>query len=82
MISFGKIIAMLRKEINWSQTELAKRLNTSVSVISRHERDEMTPSIDAAKKLAEILNTTVGYLLDETDDSSIFKDPGSFTAFC
>jgi len=27
----------------------------------------MTPSIDVAKKLATILNTTVGYLLDEID---------------
>ncbi|MGQ1892058.1 helix-turn-helix domain-containing protein [Thermophagus sp. OGC60D27] len=32
-----------------SQTDLAKQLKTSVSVISRYERDEMTPSIDAAK---------------------------------
>ncbi len=34
----------------------------------------MTPSIDAAKKLANILDTTVGYLLRETEQADLFKD--------
>jgi transcriptional regulator with XRE-family HTH domain len=58
-----------------SQTHLAKALNTSTSVIGRYERDEMTPSVDVAKKIAKILNTTVGYLLGETDQEDLFKDP-------
>jgi len=33
-----------------SQKELAKLLNTSYSVIGKYERDEMQPSIEAAKK--------------------------------
>lgn len=75
MISFGKKIAALRKERKLSQTDLANKLNTSVSVISRYERDEMTPSIETAKKLANLLNTTVGYLLGETEDDNLLKDP-------
>lgn len=75
MISFGKKIAALRKTKKLSQTELAKMLNTSVSVISRYERDEMNPSIDTAKKLADLLGTTVGYLLGETEDDQLLKDP-------
>ncbi len=35
----------------------------------------MIPSIDAAKKLSKILNTTVGYLLGETEQEDLFKDP-------
>lgn len=54
---------------------------TSVSVISRNERDEMTPSIDAAKKLAGLLNATVGYLLGENDDQDLFKDPKMLKRF-
>lgn len=81
MMTFGKKISMLRKEKGWSQTELAKKLNTSVSVISRYERDEMTPSIEAAKKLADLLNSTVGYLLGETEESNIFKDPDMLRRF-
>ncbi len=75
MISFGKKIAMLRKEKGINQGELAAKLTTSVSVISRYERDEMLPSIEVAKKLAAILDTTVGYLLGESEDNQLFKNP-------
>jgi transcriptional regulator with XRE-family HTH domain len=75
MISFGKKIAILRKEKGLSQGQLATKLKTSVSVISRYERDEMIPSIEAAKKLADLLGSTVGYLLGENEESNNFKDP-------
>lgn len=75
MISFGKKIAALRKGLKLSQTELANKLNTSVSVISRYERDEMAPSIDTAKKLATLLHTSVGYLLGESENDNLLKDP-------
>ncbi|MHC5354506.1 helix-turn-helix domain-containing protein [Myroides sp. LJL115] len=74
-MTFGKKIALLRKELGLSQRELAKSLHTSVSVISRYERDEMIPSVDTAKKIAEILGSTVGYLLGETENVNLFKDP-------
>ena len=75
MDTFGKRMAALRKEQKMTQDELAKLLKTSISVIGRYERDEMTPSIEVAKKIAGFLNTTVGYLLGETEDSNLFKDP-------
>ncbi len=75
MLSFGKKLAALRKEKKLSQSILAAQLNTSVSVISRYERDEMTPSIEMAKKLASLLQTSVGYLLGETEEDDLLKDP-------
>ena len=81
MASFGKKIAALRKEKKLSQTKLAKKLNTSVSVISRYERDEMTPSVEVAKKIANLLDTTVGYLLGETEQENLFKDPEMLKRF-
>jgi transcriptional regulator with XRE-family HTH domain len=75
MDTFGKKITALRKDKKISQGELAKLINTSTSVIGRYERDEMTPSIEAARKIAKILGTTVGYLLDETEQENLFKDP-------
>lgn len=74
MISFGKKVAVLRKEKKLSQTELAKQLSTSVSVISRYERDEMLPSIETAKRLAGLLGSTVGYLLGESEEDDLLKD--------
>lgn len=75
MDTFGKRMAALRKERKMTQDELAKLLNTSISVIGRYERDEMIPSIDVAKNISNHLNTTVGYLLGETDKADLFKDP-------
>ncbi len=75
MLTFGKRIAFLRKELGLSQTELAKKLDTSVSVVSRYELDKMTPSVDTAKKLAQLLNTSVGYLLGENENAELFKNP-------
>ena len=75
MYSFGQKISLLRKSKKISQGKIAKLLNTSTSVIGRYERDEMIPSIMVAKKLAKLLDTTVGYLLGETQETNLFKNP-------
>lgn len=41
----------------------------------------MTPSIEAAKKLAKILDTSVGYLLGENEQANLFKDPAMLKRF-
>ncbi len=41
----------------------------------------MIPSIEAAKKLAKILDTSVGYLLGENEQSDLFKDPKMLQRF-
>jgi transcriptional regulator with XRE-family HTH domain len=74
-------LAALRKEMKLSQTDLAKQLKTSVSVISRYERDEMAPSIETAKKLATLLDTTVGYLLGENENAEVFRNPDMLRRF-
>jgi len=74
MNTFGKRLTECRKTKNLSQKDLAKIFNTSHTTIGKYERDEMTPSIDAAKKLAKILDTTVGYLLGENEQTDLFKD--------
>jgi len=74
MDSFGKKLAECRKAKDLSQKELAEIFNTSHTTIGKYERDEMVPSIEAAKKLAKILDTTVGYLLGEDEQANLFKD--------
>jgi len=75
MESFGKKLRECREAKGLSQKELANLLNTSYSVIGKYERDEMLPSIEAAKKIAKLIDTTVGYLLGEAHDTNILKDP-------
>lgn len=75
MLDFGKKLRECREAKGLSQKDLAALLNTSHSVIGKYERDEMTPSIEAAVKLANLLNTTVSYLLGENKDALLLKDP-------
>jgi len=72
--SFGKKLKECREAKGISQSELAKSLKTNHSIIGKYERDEVAPSIDVVKKLADALDTTVGYLLSETKQSNFLKD--------
>ena len=75
MSSFGKKLRECRNIKKLSQNEVAKLLSTNHSIIGKYERDEVKPTIDVVKKLAEILDTTVGFLLGETEELNILKDP-------
>ena len=81
MDTFGKRLTDCRKAKNLSQKDLAKIFKTSHTTIGKYERDEMVPSIEAAKKLANILDTTVGYLLGENNQVDLFKDPKMLERF-
>ena len=71
---FAKRVFELRKERGWSQPELGKRLGTSGAIIGRYERGEMTPSIEVARKLAEIFEVTVDYLVSDRDVNRLLRD--------
>lgn len=75
METFGNKLKECRNEKGFSQTELAKRIDTYHSIIGKYERDEVKPTIDVVKRLANVLETTVGYLLGETEDRELLKDP-------
>jgi transcriptional regulator with XRE-family HTH domain len=75
MNTFGDNLKTARTQKGVSQGQLADMMGIHSTHISRYERDEMTPSIEVAKKIANLLQTTVGYLLGENDDDQLFKDP-------
>jgi transcriptional regulator with XRE-family HTH domain len=66
-MSFGKRLLDARKRKGISQDELAKHLGTKGPAIGRYERDEMKPSIEAAAKMAELLDVSLDYLVGKTD---------------
>lgn len=75
MNSFGKKLRECREVKNLSQNEVAKLLSTNHSIIGKYERDEVKPTIDVIKKLAKVLETTSSFLLGDTEDLNILKDP-------
>ncbi len=73
-MAIGDRILALRKEKGWSQQELAKRIGTSAPIVGRYERDEMVPSVEVAKKLADSFGITLDYLVDDTGRIAEVKD--------
>lgn len=55
----AKAIIRARIENKMTQKELAKKMNTTQSVISRVEQANTSPSISFLKRLAVALNTTL-----------------------
>ena len=72
--SFGQRLLALRKQKGWSQPELGKQMGTSGPIIGRYERGEMTPSIEVAKRLAEVFGVTLDYLVDDREMPNILQD--------
>ncbi|MEG6585448.1 helix-turn-helix domain-containing protein [Dendrosporobacter sp. 1207_IL3150] len=70
-LNFGKNIANLRIQQKISQEELAEKSGISRSMLSKIERDEVSPTIAVANKIACGLNTSVSALLDETNSERV-----------
>ena len=58
----------LREDHDWSQTELAKKLNMSQTGYSKYETGENDIPTHVLIALSKIYNTSVDYLLGLTDD--------------
>lgn len=58
----------LRKKYGYSQVDLAKKLNVTQSAISQWENGRTMPDNFLLAKLAELYETSIDYLLDNTDN--------------
>ena len=66
-MKIGDKISSLRKQKGWNRDELGKIVGTSGAVIGRYERDEITPSVEIAKKMADALDVSLDYLTGSTN---------------
>lgn len=62
-MSIGGKIIELRKTKNWSQADLANRIEVSRVIVGKYERNEVSPSIDIAKKIADTFDVSLDYLV-------------------
>jgi transcriptional regulator with XRE-family HTH domain len=53
----------LRKQRNWTQEEVAQRLNMSRSQISKWENGELLPDLQSLEKLSELYNVSIDFLV-------------------
>ena len=73
-MTFGQRIAYARKHMKMTQSDLGKAVGTSGDIISKHERDEIKPSIDTGAKIADALNVTIDFLVKDGEYQNIYKD--------
>lgn len=67
-MSFGKILKKLRTDVELTQEELAKKINTSRSNIANYENDKNMPSLDILNSLSSVFNVSTDYLLGKEEN--------------
>lgn len=65
----AKNIVELRRSQNITQLELAEKLNYTDKAISKWERGESLPDIIILKKIADLFNVSVDYLLSSSHEN-------------
>ena len=74
MLDVGNKIIQLRKQNNLSQSDLAKKVGASRTIIGNYERNINTPSIEMIIKIAKVFNVSVDYIIGEGKISSYDKE--------
>lgn len=72
-LNIGDKISALRKKKGWSQTQLAQQIGASREIIGKYERNENSPSIEMALKMANAFDITVDFLLGYGEYASYDK---------
>jgi transcriptional regulator with XRE-family HTH domain len=74
MLDIGNKIIQLRKQNNLSQSDLAKKIGASRTIVGNYERNSNMPSIEILLKIAKVFNVSVDYLIGEGKLSSYDKE--------
>lgn len=69
----GENIRNEREKLNYSQTELAKKLEVTRQTISNWESNKREPDLNSLKKLSDVLMVSTDTLLGIKDDEKLRK---------
>ena len=74
--TFGQKFYELRKNNNYTQEQIAEKLNVSPQAVSKWENDLAYPDITLLKSIAILLDTSIDYLLgDEKKPETVLQSP-------
>lgn len=71
MVDLGNKLKQLRIDKGFSQTDLAKRINVTKSMISSYENSMRLPSYDVLLKIARCFHVSTDYLLGVTSKKTL-----------
>lgn len=64
MSEFSKRLYEARMKLGYTQDEVSKKINVTQSSYSRMEHGTQEPNLSQLKKIGEVLNVSIDYLLD------------------
>lgn len=73
-MNIGTKITELRKNNKWSQADLGSKVGVSREIIGRYERNDVLPSIEVAKKIADAFGVSLDFLAGEGSLSHYNKE--------
>ena len=81
-MQFGERMRQARLSLNWSQKDLSSKTGISVRSLYTYEAKNIVPRSSNMKTIADALNVSIFWLLDESDSdgSTAPKGSGSFLA--
>ena len=76
-MKLGEKIKEARKQCGLSQEQLAEKMAVSRSAVAKWEANNGLPDLDNLKALAQLLNVSVDYLLDDGEviDEVVMREP-------
>ena len=76
-MTLGEKIKEARKQCGFSQEQLAEKIAVSRSAVAKWEANNGLPDVDNLKALAQLLNVSVDYLLDDGEviDELVIREP-------
>lgn len=69
-MTFGEKLKEARKESGLSQEQLAEKMSVSRSAVAKWENDKGMPDINNLKAIAQLLNVSIDYLVDDDEKIS------------
>ena len=73
--NIAKNIVLLRKSHNLKQSDLAEKLHYTDKAISKWERNESTPDVEALVEIAKIFNVQIEFLFNENSEAPVYETP-------
>ena len=68
-----KRIKELRIKNKLTQKDISKKLEISISTYSNYENGKTAVSVSILSKLAKIYNTSIDFIIEETDEITPYK---------
>ena len=75
MDNYSSRITELRKKANLTQSELGEKLNVTPQAVSKWENGLSEPDVETFKKMCELFNVSLEYLINGKEDAPIFSEP-------